>query len=137
MTDTWSMCSPMNGKRSNHSSCVLDKWIYVVCGQNQMGPINTIERLDARKIVSSGDDGRSGNVKWEQIRIGQSQYDGDDIMLSPRFNVMVAPIGSNEIVILGGYSCSGGYMGDGYILNIDCHVLEKVIQGADRWCIKF
>ena len=112
----------MTTGRASHSLCVIDDWIYAICGETSKGPTSTIERLQVSRIGTErgqwhkiqlrappGSE-QAANLVIEDDKFGES-------LLPPRMNLMAAPIGSQQIVILGGYIASMGFLGDAYILN--------------------
>lgn len=133
-------------KRAKHSMCVIDKWVYAICGEEEEGPLSSIERFNARKWIATSVDEQE-RPGWELITVraaGSSYSEDIEELLAPRYGVMAAPFGSNQIIILGGFSWADGYMGDAYTLDLNRdeggeadHVLRRVITGEGRWCHKF
>ena len=133
MSNRWSVCPKMTIGRASHSLCVINDWIYAICGQSDLGPLSTIERLQVSRIGTE-------QSMWQKMQLrappGSEQaanLDTEDDkygegLLPPRMNLMAAPIGSQQIVILGGYSASMGFLGDAYILNTTRNDETNVLQ---------
>ena len=53
----------MTTRRAYHSLCVVDDWLYAICGENaKMGPLSAIERLQVSKIGTN-------KGKWQKIKL--------------------------------------------------------------------
>ena len=75
--------------RSKHSSCPIGHRIYVFCGYEDGKLLNSIERMDTRKIAT-------GDAFWLYIDVPHS-------VLSVRVEPVVSKLNDTEVVIMGGY----------------------------------
>lgn len=51
----------MNMGRAAHGGCVVGNYVYVICGKNRSGLLNSFERLDVDAVRGNKD------IKWELI----------------------------------------------------------------------
>ena len=49
-TNSWRSISSLNEGRSNASSCLLAKNVYVFCGQNKCSPMSSIESISVEAL---------------------------------------------------------------------------------------
>ena len=124
----WSLAPNLNQARYNHSSCVLSGTLYIFGGfsdkkaeneeQKEERPneqskwISSIECLNAREEVKV----RGPNVSWKEIELSQP--------VVGRANSLMAPIGPEEILIMGGNNSR--YMGDAWIFNTRTSIIEPI-----------
>ena len=103
----------------NHSSAVLNDYLYVFCGQksNQLMLDNNIEKLhiDSNGLMS----------RWEVVNVAVATYYSDNLI--GRCNPLVAAITPTEIAILGG-NIIGSKLGDGYIFNVESGTMRKAFE---------
>ena len=59
-----------------------------------------------------------------------AEFDIKEASLSPRSFPLVASIGNNEILIVGGQDANFNYLGDGYILKLDEKKCELVLADS-------
>ena len=109
LDDTWTSGPSLNTARAHHSSCTLERYIYVFCGQkslenDQASYLGSIERLDARAWLT-GD----SSTTWELINLKSNA-----LTENPRSYPLVKPIKKDLIAILGGKDAEKGHLGNGY-----------------------
>ena len=89
--DTWSGGYPqLQTARGNASACILKTFVYVFCGYNSCGYLNSIEVISETALVPHS------QARWQLIEVPKN-------ILIPRVVCAVAPINETDIVILGGY----------------------------------
>ena len=76
-------------------------------------PLTHFERLDAGALLFGGQ-----AVAWETLSISNL------VVLSPRTNTLMAPIGDQKIIILGGWTDSGAAT-DGVVLDCQQMLINK------------
>ena len=112
-SDTWSRAPDMMQARADFSFCVLGETLYAMLGIANGTLINTIESLNARKLIN-GD-----QASWCAFNLTSGQ-------ITPRRLSLVAPIDRNEIAILGGNS-EDGNLGDVIVLNTQTKTAQTVV----------
>ena len=114
-SDTWSSAPELNQARSGLSFCAQGNKIYAMFGYlySEDTNVNTIETLDARKWI----DGIQ--VEWTVLHLASGE-------ISPRGDVLVVPIGPNELAILGG-DCDDMMLSDAIILNTENNTAETEV----------
>ena len=114
-SDTWSSAPELNQARSGLSFCAQGNKIYAMFGYlySEDTNVNTIEKLDARKWI----DGIQ--VEWTVLHLASGE-------ISPRGDVLVVPIGPNELAILGG-DCDHMMLSDAIILNTENNTAETEV----------
>ena len=93
-TDRWPTKAPcLNQARASHSSCALGNMLYVLCGRQKNRLLNSIECIDAQQLVTQSK--TCPAPQWTLIEIDPTDF-------KPRVYELVAPLNSQELVILGG-----------------------------------
>ena len=114
--DEWStsLISNLNVPRGGHSSCTLNSFIYVFCGQTYNSrALSNVERFNLNAI---GD----AQSSWQLIEVDQRQ-------MLPRVSPVVSVIGcGGEILVMGGQSQRGIKHADAYLFKI----VEDAAEGA-------
>ena len=113
--DEWNLAPNLNKKRAAHSSCSLENSIFVFCGATQ-AYMMSIEMLDAEGFINGEP------VEWQLVQLNEGS-------LSPRENPLVASLSDTELLILGGFD-GRRYLNDGYILETNEMILDKVIDAS-------
>ena len=119
-SDTWSSAPELNLARSGLSFCAQGDKLYAMFGYLYSEDANStmIEYLDAAKWIDGV------NVEWTIIQLTSGE-------ISPRGDVLVVPIGPNELAILGGDN-HNRMLGDVTVLNTETNEAETVVQkGSD------
>ena len=114
--DDWSSAPELNQARSGLSICAQGDKLYAMFGYlySQDTNVNMIETLDARKWIDGV------QVEWTVLHLASGE-------ISPRGDVLVVPIGPNELAILGG-DCDDMMLSDATILNTETNTAETVVQ---------
>ena len=114
-SDTWSSAPNLNQARSGLSFCAQGDKLYALFGYlySEDVNVNMIESLDARKWIEGA------RVEWTVLQLASEE-------ISPRGDVLVVPIGLNELAILGG-DCDDMMLSDVTILNTDTNTTETVV----------
>ena len=99
-TNKWTALPKLNVGRSNHSSCSIDRVIYVFCGYCQSDE-NSVERLDFDKY----------NKKWQFVKL-------DFDILTPREMTVAYAVNETEIAIIGGRA-------DNYLADVIIYDTQK------------
>ena len=89
-TDQWFTAPDLNVARAGHSSCAQGRFLFVFCGCNDTGKLNSIEQLDTEADTSGS------ATQWNLISVSPDVFSG-------RINPLVVPINATEILIMGGY----------------------------------
>jgi len=115
ITHRWLSLPKLDTARRSHSSCFLDKVLYVFGGYSvAKGHIlSTVEKLNIGKPGS----------RWEAFFVNN---------FTQRILPAVCPISKTEIVIMGGFSMSQGDLGDVLIFDSSRKVAEKVLDGDSK-----
>ena len=96
----------------------MGKDVYVFGGYNEVtGFINSIERLDAFQVLHNW----GADAQWQVIEIPAN-------VLSTRSVSLFAPIGPNQLLILGGQETDGGFLGDGYVFDARRKVARRCVD---------
>ena len=103
LTDQWFPAPDLNVARTSHSSCAQGRFLFVFCGCNDTGSLNSIEQLDTEA------DTNGSATQWNLISVSPD-------VLSGRFWPLVVAINPTEILIMGGIS-GREYKSDVYIFN--------------------
>ena len=88
-TDQWFPAPDLNVARYDHSSCAQGRFLFVFCGYNNTGPLNSIEQLDTEA------DTNGSATQWNLISVSPDVFPG-------RWWPLVVPINATEILIMGG-----------------------------------
>ena len=115
-SDSWSSAPELNQARSGLSFCAQGDKLYAMFGYlySQDINVNMIEVLDARKWIEGV------QVEWAVLQLASGE-------ISPRDDVLVVPIGPNELAILGG-DRDDIILSDAMILNTETKTAEVFIQ---------
>ena len=98
--DSWSTEFPLlTEARSNHSSCALADFVYSFCGYSTLEKKNlsSIERINARDAILAPS--LISQLKWHVLSLQPSAADSG---IEACCNPMVAPVGQDELLVLGG-----------------------------------
>ena len=118
---TWRRLPDLKQARHHHSSCTVEKAVFVFCGhaEGEAGDLSSIERLQVG--------GTRLFYAWDLLRVKG---------LSPRQFTLVSPVSATEILIYGGFLKRE--LSDAFIFNTKTHTVKKQnLTGAIPcvcWC---
>ena len=98
--DEWFSAPQLQVERAYHSSCGIGQFIYAMCGLNDSGCLNSIERMDVDVCLESW---FPSFLRWELLNFANQDA------LTPRGNTLMAPISDTKILVFGGDDGSYNY----------------------------
>jgi len=107
--NTWQQIGDLNMARDNHSSCSVGEMIFVVCGDQDLAKLNSIEMLDY---------GYNKESTWQLIKI-----EG----LTPRISPLVSALTDVSILIMGGFD-GREHLSDAFIYDFCGQNIRQVIK---------
>ena len=125
-TNEWEFMPEIHVGRHSCSSCKLGDSLYVFCGHNSTGALNTVtEALNTVEKLRIVPDSVSEQQEQTWQLISTKNFSRD---FTPRIRTIVCPLNANEIVIMGGGLKQS--VSDVFIFDVRSERLERVAHGG-------